>query len=134
MGAKELSDMLSSLAPFLFLESEELKMVENKPIVLILDDEARRISQLTGISFEIAYQFVLAEDNFFDIKGLNDYGDGEYIEPKDTSIDVAEMLNFIVCKTGIALQTCYRLEDAERKYFSEIGIIEPSDYEGEFLD
>lgn len=103
-------------------------------VVLMLDDEAKRITQLTGVSFEIAYQFVLAEDKFFDIKGLNDYGDGGYLELEDTTIDVGEMIDFIVNETGIALQMCYRLEDAERKYFTEIGIMNPLDYDGEFAN
>lgn len=109
-------------------------MNEDNQIVLMLDDEARRIAQLTGVSFDIAYQFVLAEDKFFDIKGLNDYGYEDYIEPEDTVIDAEEMLNFIARETGISSKICYRLEEAERKYYTEIGIMDPGDYEGEFAD
>lgn len=35
--------------------------------------------------------------------------------------------------TGISEAVCYRLEDAERKYYSEIGIMDTKDYEGEFV-
>ena len=109
-------------------------MNKSNQIVLKLDDEARRLSKLAGVPVDIAYQFVLAEDKFFDLKGLNDYGEDDYIEPEDTVIDVDEMLTFIASETGISNQICYRLEDAERKYFTEIGIMDPEDYEGEFAD
>lgn len=105
-----------------------------EPIQLFLGDEADRLSELTGLPWNVSYAFVLAEDKFYDMKGLNDYGEADYVLPEDTAIDVPEMIEFISKLTTITILDCYRLEDAERKYFSEIGIIDCSDYEGEFLD
>ena len=105
-----------------------------EPIQLFLGDEADRLSELTELPWNVSYAFVLAEDKFCDMKGLNDYGEADYVLPEDTAIDVPEMIEFISKFTAITMSDCYRLEDAERKYFSEIGIIERSDYEGEFAD
>ena len=109
-------------------------MNTNEPVQLFLGDEADRLAELTGIPVDETYAFVLAEDMFFDMKGLNDYGEDDYVETEDKVIDVPEMIEFISSQTGIDEDTCYRLEDAERKYFSEIGIIECLDYECEFAD
>lgn len=109
-------------------------MITYEPIQLFLGDEADRLSELTELPWNVSYAFVLAEDKFCDIKGLNDYDEADYVLPENTAIDVPEMIEFISRLTTITISDCYRLEDAERKYFSEIGIIDRADYEGEFAD
>lgn len=108
-------------------------MDKKKLIEFSLDDEAKRMSELTGITLESAKMFVLAEDEYFDIVGVNVYEGEENIESDYAVVDVQEMVNYIVSVTGIDEELCYRLEDAERKYFCEMGIMDSKDYEGEFM-
>lgn len=98
-------------------------MNTDKKIELNLTDEAIRLSELTGISYDETYAYVLAEDEFFDLKGFNDYGDGNFKEPENNVIDVPEMLEYISCKTGLEMHKCEKLDEAEMEYFSELGIV-----------
>lgn len=107
-------------------------MNENYPIELNLEDEAVRMSELTGVDEEVAYAFVLAEDKYFDLTGVNVYVDeAELIN--DAIVDVPDMLSYIASIAGLDIELCERLEDAERKYYREIGVIAVEDYEGEFV-
>lgn len=97
-------------------------------IKLDLEDESKRLTELTGVSEEVTYAFVVSEDNYCDIIGLNIYDDNDYVEESEIILDIEEMLTYISKKTGIDLDICYLLQEAEDKYYSEIGIIDPSDY------
>ena len=39
-------------------------------IKLDLEDESKRLTELTGVSEEVTYAFVVSEDNYCDIIGL----------------------------------------------------------------
>lgn len=108
-------------------------MHEKERIELSLEDEAVRLSELTGTSINVANMFVLAEDEYLDMVGVNVYEGEENINSEEVVVNVQEMINYIVSVAGIDEELCYRLEDAERKYFCEIGIMDGKDYEGEFM-
>lgn len=99
---------------------------------LDLESESKRLTEFTGISEEITYAFVISEDNYCDLIGLNIYDDSDYVEESAIVLDIEEMLSYISGETGIDLGLCELLQEAEDKYFSEIGIIDPSDYIGRF--
>ena len=48
---------------------------EESKIVLNLEDEAKRLSELTGVPIQVSLAFVFAEDRYFDLIGLNIYDD-----------------------------------------------------------
>ena len=92
-------------------------------ITLYLGKEAKRLAELTGMSEEVAYAYVLAEDQYYDQIGLNVYDDEEHVEGCDCLLDIEEMWEFISSKTGIELEVCELLDAAEIQYYEEIGLI-----------
>lgn len=95
-----------------------------KKLVIYLEDEAKRLSELTGVPNEIALAYVSAEDKYFDLIGLNVYEDEISIEKEEVKVlDVDEMIEFIVSETGIDKEICEKLDEAELEYYSEIGLI-----------
>lgn len=101
-------------------------------IKLDLENESKRLTELTGMPEEVTYAFVISEDNYCNLIGLNIYDDSDYVEESKIVLDIEEMLSYISGETGIDLDSCELLQEAEDKYFSEIGIIDPSDYMGRF--
>lgn len=63
-------------------------MHENDRIENSLEDEALRLSKLIGISFDVANAFVMAEDDYFDIVGVNVHEGEEIVGKEEIVVDV----------------------------------------------
>lgn len=92
-------------------------------ITLDLAEEAKRLAELTGLSEEVTYAYVITEDKYFDQMGLNVYGDEEHSMDDNYILDVEKMLEFISAETGIELETCEMIDAAEMQYYEEIGLV-----------
>ena len=103
--------------------------MEKDTIILDLNEESKRLSERTGLSYEIAYAYVLAEDKYYDKIGLNCYDKEDYVKESNIVLEVSDMNNYISKKPGIPMDTCDLLAEAEEKYFCEIGLIDSSDLE-----
>lgn len=97
--------------------------MNTEKITLDLGEEARRLAEITGLSEEVTYAYVIAEDKYCDQIGLNVYGDEEHSMNGNYVLDVEKMLQFISTETGIELKTCEMLDVAEMQYYEEIGLV-----------
>ena len=90
---------------------------------LELNELAKAISIKAGCSIENAIRFLSTQELYLDMIGVNTVSDDESFVTEKVVIDDAEMMNFIIERTGMSESFARRLADSEWEYMSEQGII-----------
>ena len=90
---------------------------------LELNDLARAIAIKAGCSLENAIRFLDTQDLYFDMIGVNTVSDDENVVTDKVVINDAEMMKYIIERTGMSESFARRLADSEWEYMREQGII-----------
>ena len=91
------------------------------------EKEAIRIVHITKCSKTEADAFLYAQEEYFDIIGVNVYEDEvNYEHPISTDIivDDEEMCLYISSRTGISIEKCRNLSLADLQYLKEMGVVD----------
>ena len=90
----------------------------SEPIHIYLDDEAKFISEETGISRETVMEYLLSECDYCDMIGLNDEERNEPI-----ILEVSDMNEYIVERTNVTMTQADKIAQSEIRYYEKVGAI-----------
>ncbi len=96
---------------------------------LNLDEQAEWMEEFTGLGYEEAMEYLVVEDDYFDLVGINYYpdDDGNYadIQLPCVKIDDEIMLAYIEKNSSLSKEAIEMLYDAEMEYLYRNGFLEP---------
>ncbi|RKI38467.1 hypothetical protein D7V86_19500 [bacterium D16-51] len=100
------------------------------------EKEAIRMMQITQCSKTEADVFLCAQDEYFDMIGLNVYEDElhhEHLLSVDIVVDDEEMCLYISSRTKLSIEKCRSLSLADLQYLEELGVVYNDKIEREVL-
>lgn len=96
----------------------------SKMIEIDFEKEAIKMMQITQCSKTEADAFLCAQDEYFDMIGLNVYEDElhrEHSLSADIVVDDEEMCLYISSRTKLSIEKCRGLSLADLQYLEELG-------------
>ena len=102
-------------------------MMREEPIILNLEDEIRTIIEEISCTRQEAEDFVYLEDAYYDMLGLNVYGEEPALNNLVTNVvvEMNDMHRFIVEHSSVLdMSMCEQIQKVEDSYYEKIGLCE----------
>ena len=94
---------------------------------IIFEEQAGRMAEISGCKYEEAMEYLEAQDEYYDLVGINVYPDGNLQESdlcSDIVVDGDKMEQYITEHSSLSNEMVEALAEAELRYLEEKGLIE----------
>ena len=97
-------------------------------VVINIEEEEDFLIRKTGICPIAIHDYIVGQNAFYEKKGILFYDDEEHeLDLSGVHIDDDEKCVYISSITGLELDTCERISDAELEYMRILGVVETED-------